>query len=92
MSPAAGKGKAAQLQVIPAETWAASGESRKFTVAAFDANGDPVAAPSVTWSLDGLPGEIGADGSYKAVGDKPSAGTVKAAVAAAGEGLAIAKA
>lgn len=87
--PPAGRGPLAQVQVIPAETWAATGEARRFAVAAFDASGDPVAAPRVTWALDGLPGEVAADGSYTASGDMVAAGTVGAKLATPAEGVTV---
>ena len=49
-------GTLANLQVVPAEVIAAAGETINFRLLAFDENGRPLAAPSATWSLDGLTG------------------------------------
>ena len=49
-------GTVANLQVVPAEVIAAAGETINFRLLAFDENGQPVAAPSTSWTTEGLTG------------------------------------
>ena len=56
-APAA-SGPAAKLLVVPAEIGLRPGEATSFRVLAFDALGNPVATPAVTWSLQNLTGAL----------------------------------
>jgi len=61
--PAAGDGPAALVQIVPAELVIHAGDSRDFTLRAFDAQGRPVRGPAApTWGLEGLRGSIDASG------------------------------
>ena len=53
---AAPTGTVANLQVVPAEVIAAAGETVNFRLLAFDENGQPVAVPNASWTLEGLTG------------------------------------
>lgn len=55
-------GPAAKLLVVPADVDLKPGQSRAFTVRAFDASGHPTAAPAGEWSLQGLVGTVDASG------------------------------
>ena len=58
-APAApGSAAPAKLLVVPAELVREPGSVAVFRVLAFDAAGNPVAAPAVTWSLQGLAGAL----------------------------------
>ena len=46
----------ASIQVHPAEVISSAGETLRFRVEAFDANGQPLGPRDATWSLDGLEG------------------------------------
>ncbi len=50
----------AKLLVVPAEVVLEPGKPVSFRVLAFDAHGNPVAAPAATWSLQGLAGKLNA--------------------------------
>jgi outer membrane protein assembly factor BamB len=51
-------GAPAKLLVVPAEVGLRPGEATSFRVLAFDALGNPVATPAVTWSLKDLTGAL----------------------------------
>ncbi|HET9765475.1 MAG TPA: PQQ-binding-like beta-propeller repeat protein [Thermoanaerobaculia bacterium] len=57
-APAAAAGAPTKLLVVPAEVGLRPGEAASFRVLAFDALGNPVAAPAVTWSLKDLTGSL----------------------------------
>ncbi len=52
----AAAGNAARLRVVPAELILSAGESARFEVRAFDANGRFLGTRDATWSVDGLAG------------------------------------
>lgn len=52
----------AHIQIVPSEVLLAPGSKAKFAVRAFNALGQPIAAPQIQYSLDGA-GAIDADGS-----------------------------
>ena len=75
-------GPVAQIQVFPHESMVNPGGKQSFTLKLYDAKGNlvRVAQPSdAQWSLDGLAGTIGPDGSYVAPAEG-SAGFVKATI------------
>ena len=77
-SPAAG-GAAARLVVSPTEEIVAPGGEVELRVEAFDAAGNPADVPGgLTWSLEGLDGEVSEDAVLR-VGPSAAAGTVTAA-------------
>jgi outer membrane protein assembly factor BamB len=70
--------KAAQpalLQVVPAEVLIQPGQTARFQVKAFDAQGRAVTAPQGEWSLQGLAGKL-ENGAFTADAGKPQAGKV----------------
>ncbi len=70
----------AVLQVVPAEVLLRPGETVRFTVKAFDAQGRALPAPAgAVWSLQGLAGTL-ADGGFTPDAGKPQAGKVAAKV------------
>ena len=71
----AAQGPAAALQVIPTEVLIQPGQTARFQVKAFDAQGRPVAAPQGEWSLQGLAGKL-ENGGFTAAPGKPQAGKV----------------
>jgi len=75
-------GKPASLLVVPGEVALKPGESVKFEVRAFLADGGPpTIADAVTWTLAGPKGSISADGTFTAAGDaKFTAGLLTAKV------------
>jgi outer membrane protein assembly factor BamB len=78
--PAAGGGPATTLQITPAEVLLQPGQSVSLAASLFDAKGRALAAPaagSVTWTLEGLRGDV-ASGKFAAAADGPQAGTIKA--------------
>jgi len=62
--------KPAQILVIPAETEVAAGSEKTFRAHAFDAKGNLVGPARVTWSVQGIDGEMGDDGTLKAAASK----------------------
>ncbi len=74
----------AKLLVVPAEVGSKPGETTRFRVLAFDAAGNPVAGPAVTWTLQGLSGAVEADGRFTA---DAARGTQLGQVVASGGGL-----
>jgi outer membrane protein assembly factor BamB len=78
-------GPAATVQVVPLEALLEPGEPLRLSLRVFDAQGRRLAAPApdaVTWSLDGLQGALGADGTFTPpAGSGAQAGAVKATVA-----------
>ena len=72
----------AQVQVFPYEALLDPGGTQDFTLKLFDAQGNLVRESSgadATWALEGLQGNIAADGTYTAP-DAGSAGMVKATI------------
>ena len=82
-APAAPGGAPAALLVTPTDLLLKPGEPVALTVRAFDANGNPSAAPAqATWSLEGLKGTVD-DGRFTAdPAAGAQAGMVKATVGA----------
>ncbi len=77
-----GSGTPATLLVTPTELMLKPGETVALTIRAFDANGNPVQAPSgATWTLENLKGTV-QDGKFTA--DKAAAGQAGLVKAAAG--------
>jgi outer membrane protein assembly factor BamB len=68
----AAEGEAASLLVAPAEVVLAAGATADFRALAFDGLGRPLGEVEADWSLDGLEGEISADGGYSAGADNGS--------------------
>jgi hypothetical protein len=61
--PAAPDAEPALIQVVPAEVVTTTGDRHSFRVRAFDAAGHPLGEMAATsWALDGLAGEVSADG------------------------------
>ena len=54
---------ASLIQVIPAEVVATAGDTVTFTVRSFDDKGRLLRAERAAWSLDGVRGQIGSDGT-----------------------------
>lgn len=52
-----GAGEAVAIRVVPGDVILAPGEKVSLEVRAFDDRGRQVAAPAVTWSVEGVPGE-----------------------------------
>lgn len=78
--PAAADAAPAALQVVPAEVLIRPGETVRFAVRAFDAQGRALPDPSgAAWSLQGLAGKVDA-GSFTPDAGKPQAGKVAAKV------------
>jgi outer membrane protein assembly factor BamB len=77
-TPEPQQGEADWLQVVPAIAVATPGQPLQLAVRALDAQRRPVAAPEVSWSLEGLDGEVSGGGIYTP-GDArgPRTGTVK---------------
>jgi outer membrane protein assembly factor BamB len=74
-----GSGPAAHVQVLPTEIIVAPGQAVQFRARLFDEKGRFLREAKAAWTLEGLPGQIGADGRYS---PPPGfyAGRVKAAV------------
>jgi outer membrane protein assembly factor BamB len=72
--------KAARLLIVPAEVIGKAGEPVAFEAWAFDDRGRFLRKEKATWSLEGLPGEISAEGVLKTPGAATVAGKVAAAV------------
>jgi outer membrane protein assembly factor BamB len=73
----------AQVQVFPYEALLDPGQKQAFTVKLFDAKGNFIRSEPATaakWSVDGLSGAVGPDGTYVAAASGGSAGFVKATV------------
>jgi outer membrane protein assembly factor BamB len=73
----------AQVQVFPYEALLDPGQKQAFTLKLFDAKGNFIRAEPATgakWSVDGLTGTVGADGTYVAAATGGSAGFVKATI------------
>ncbi|HEX4998534.1 MAG TPA: PQQ-binding-like beta-propeller repeat protein, partial [Terriglobia bacterium] len=71
----------AWVQVVPAEAVLKPGQSVKLRARLFDAKGVFMREEKATWALDGLKGQIAADGTFTVSGDqKEQAGIVKATV------------
>jgi outer membrane protein assembly factor BamB len=81
--PAVAPGAApAALQVVPGEVLIQPGQTARFTVRAFDAQGRALPAPAgAVWTLQGLAGPL-ADGAFTPDPGKPQAGKVTAKVGA----------
>jgi outer membrane protein assembly factor BamB len=77
--PAAGAA-AAQLLVVPGEVIARAGDTVAFEAWAFDDQGRFLRKETAAWTLDGLAGEIGPDGTLKLPAGATTAGKVKATV------------
>jgi len=71
-------GATARIQVEPAETVVARGQSVKFVAQGFDQNGTPTGPVTASYALAGLKGSIAADGTFTASGDRMQAGVVNA--------------
>ncbi len=72
--------KAARLQIVPAEVIGRAGDPVVFEAWAFDDRGRFLRKEKATWSLDGLPGEISAEGRLNTPPPATVAGKVKTAV------------
>jgi len=72
--------KAARLLVVPAEVIGSAGEPVQFEARAFDDTGRLIGPQAAQWSLDGLSGEIAADGTLTTPAAATTAGMVKASV------------
>ena len=70
----------AKLLVVPAEVIGSAGETTDFEAWAFDEKGRFIRKEKAAWSLDGLAGEISADGRLTTPAAATTAGKVKAAV------------
>ena len=73
----------AQVQVFPYEALLDPGQKQAFTLKLFDAKGNFIRSEPATaakWSVDGLSGTVGPDGTYVAAASGGSAGFVKAAI------------
>ena len=53
-----GSGKAASIQLVPAETWVSAGDSVSYEVKAFDAKGRTLGEVKAELALKGLPGKL----------------------------------
>jgi outer membrane protein assembly factor BamB len=74
-----GAGAPAALLVTPGEVRLAPGTAGVFRASAYDAKGLPVELPPPgTWTLEGLAGEISADGRFQPSGAGAQAGRVSA--------------
>ncbi|MFL6199514.1 MAG: PQQ-binding-like beta-propeller repeat protein [Thermoanaerobaculia bacterium] len=72
----AAQGQPAALQVVPAEVLIQPGQTARFQVRAFDAQGHPLPAPAnADWALQGLAGKLDG-GSFTPDAGKPQAGKV----------------
>ena len=72
--------KPAKLLVVPAEVIGSAGETTVFEAWAFDGRGRFIRKEKAAWSLDGLSGEISADGRLTTKAAATTAGKVQAAV------------
>ena len=53
-----GEGPATHIRIVPAENWIEPGQRQSYRVQAFNAKGEQVSAPTVTWSVKGLKGTM----------------------------------
>jgi len=72
--------KAARVTVVPAEVIGKAGEPVTFEAWAFDAKGVFLRKEKAAWSLEGIAGEISADGRLVTPAGATTAGKVKATV------------
>jgi len=79
-TPPAADAKAARLIVVPAEVIAKAGEPFAFEAWAFDDKGRFLRKEKAAWSLEGLAGEISADGKLATPAAASTSGKVKATV------------
>lgn len=70
--------KAATLRVVPAEVIGKAGEPVSFQAWTFDEKGRVIGTTDASWSLDGLAGEISADGTLVTPGSATTTGKVTA--------------
>ena len=70
----------ARLVVVPGEVIARAGEPVAFEAWSFDDKGRFIKKETATWSLEGIAGEIGADGRLTTPATATTAGKVKATV------------
>jgi hypothetical protein len=76
-------GEPALVQVFPLEALVAPGERVRFTARLFDAEGRFLREAPATWTVEGLTGTVGDDGTFTAGATAPGhAGAVKATVGA----------
>jgi outer membrane protein assembly factor BamB len=71
-------GETARIQVGPAEVVVAPGEHVKFRTRGFDEKGRATGTVEASYAIDGLAGDIRADGTFTAGGMRIQAGHVKA--------------
>jgi hypothetical protein len=71
-------GKTVRLQVEPAEVVVAPGQRVRFTTKGFDENGTATGAVAARYTMSGLEGDLGTDGTFTAGGARIKAGHVKA--------------
>lgn len=71
-------GETARIQVEPAEVAIAPGQTVTFKTRGFDAKGRPTGTVEARFTLSGLEGQIGDDGTFKAEGMRLQAGQVEA--------------
>ncbi|MDJ0839127.1 MAG: PQQ-binding-like beta-propeller repeat protein [Acidobacteriota bacterium] len=71
-------GKAAQLQVLPNETWIDTGESQNYRAVAFDARGNRVGEVKPKWSVTGIDGSFSGSKLTTKASKNAQAGEVKA--------------
>jgi outer membrane protein assembly factor BamB len=79
---AAGTGEPAWVQVVPADLLTRPGQSTTFRARLYNAKGEFLREAQATWTLEGLGGEIRADGSYAPAGAAAQGGRVVATVGA----------
>jgi hypothetical protein len=77
-APLPAEGKAARLLVVPGEVIGRAGEPVSFETWSFDETGRFLRREKAAWSLDGLAGEISADGRLTVPATATTAGRVKA--------------
>jgi outer membrane protein assembly factor BamB len=81
-SPAAATATPARLLIVPGEVIARAGEPVALEAWAFDDQGRFLRKEQATWTLEGLAGEISADGRLTTPATSTTAGKVKATVGA----------
>jgi hypothetical protein len=67
-----------RIQIEPAETYAAPGESVKFSAKGFDKNGACTGKVKASFAVAGLEGTVSQDGKFTAAGSRIQAGKVTA--------------
>jgi outer membrane protein assembly factor BamB len=72
--------KAARISIVPAEVIGKAGAPVAFEAWAFDAKGAFLRKEKATWTLEGVSGEISADGTLLTPADATTSGKVKASV------------